>query len=187
VSISITAVNDAPVATAQTVTTDEDTARLITLSGTDAEGSALTYEVVTQPTKGVLSGTAPNLTYTPNANVNGSDSFTFQVNDGAVNSGVATVSISITPVNDVPVATAQTVTTDEDTAKPILLSGADVEGSALTYAVVTPPTRGVLSGTAPNLTYTPNANVNGSDSFTFRVNDGAVNSVWRQCRFPSRR
>ncbi|MEY3534514.1 MAG: hypothetical protein RLZZ582_90, partial [Verrucomicrobiota bacterium] len=172
--IQLTGVNDAPVATAQTVTTDEDTAKPITLSGTDVEGSALTYAVVTQPTKGVLSGTAPNLTYTPNANVNGSDSFTFRVNDGAVNSGAATVSISITAVNDAPVATAQTVTTDEDTARLITLSGTDVEGSALTYAVVTQPTKGVLSGTAPNLTYTPNANVNGSDSFTFQVNDGAV-------------
>jgi VCBS repeat-containing protein len=177
VAIAITAVNDAPVATAQTVTTDEDVPRAITLAGTDVEGSTLTYAVVSAPTKGVLSGTVPNLTYTPNANGSGSDSFTFKVNDGTLDSAVATVAITISAVNDAPVATAQTVSTDEDVPKAITLAGTDVEGSTLTYAVVTAPTKGVLSGTAPNLTYTPNANVNGADSFTFKVNDGTLDSA----------
>ena len=61
----MTAVNDSPVATAQSVTTAEDTAVTITLAGTDADGDALTYTVVNQPSNGTLSGTAPNLTYTP--------------------------------------------------------------------------------------------------------------------------
>ena len=68
VSISIIAVNDAPVAVAQSVTLDEDKVQAITLAGTDVEGSSVTYTLVGQPTKGVLSGTLPNLTYTPNAN-----------------------------------------------------------------------------------------------------------------------
>ncbi|MFM7182849.1 MAG: tandem-95 repeat protein [Verrucomicrobiales bacterium] len=177
VSIDITPLNDTPVANAQSLTTDEDTASAITLTGTDVDGDTLSYAVVSQPTKGTLSGTAPNLTYTPNANANGADSFTFTVNDGAVDSAVATVSIDITPVNDVPVANAQGATTDEDTATAITLTGSDVEGSALTYAVVSQPTKGTLSGTAPNLTYTPNANANGADSFTFTVNDGTVDSA----------
>lgn len=101
-TITVTPVNDIPVATVQTVTTDEDTAKAITLAGTDVEGSTLIYTVVTQPTKGILTGTVPNLTYTPKLNVNGSDSFTFKVNDGTVDSGVATVSITITAVNDAP-------------------------------------------------------------------------------------
>ncbi|NBP23996.1 MAG: tandem-95 repeat protein, partial [Proteobacteria bacterium] len=99
----VTAVNDAPVATAQAVTTDEDEPRAITLAGTDVEGSTLTYAVVSAPTKGVLSGTVPNLTYTPNANGSGSDSFTFKVNDGTLDSAVATVAITISAVNDAPV------------------------------------------------------------------------------------
>lgn len=176
VSITIAAVNDAPVANSQSVTVTEDIAKAITLSGSDVEGSALTYTVVSQPTKGILSGTAPNLTYTPNTNANGSDSFTFRVNDGSLNSGTATVSINITPVNDAPVANSQSVTTLEDTAKAVTLSGSDVDGDSLTYTIVAQPTKGTLSGTAPNLIYTPNANYNGSDSFTFRVNDGTVNS-----------
>jgi hypothetical protein len=174
VTITITAVNDAPVATAQTVTTDEDVPKAITLTGTDVEGSTLTYTVVIAPTKGVLSGTAPNLIYTPNANVSGSDSFTFNVNDGTLDSAVATVAITIAAVNDAPVATAQTVTTDEDVPKAITLAGTDVEGATLSYTLLTVPSNGTLKGVPPNLIYQPNPNYNGSDSFQFRVHDGAV-------------
>ena len=88
--------NTAPVANAQSVTTNEDTAKAITLTGSDADGDPLTYSVVTQPAHGTLSGTAPNLTYTPAANYNGADSFTFKVNDGTVDSAAATVSITVT-------------------------------------------------------------------------------------------
>jgi len=176
VSISVTEVNSVPVATPRSVTTLEDTNVAITLAGTDADGDTLTYTVLTQPTKGTLTGTAPNLTYRPNANANGSDSFTFRVNDGTANSTPATVSISITPVNDIPVANPRSVSTSRNTPVAVVLTGSDVEGSPLTYTVLTSPTKGVLSGTAPNLTYTPNLNVTGADSFTFRVNDGAANS-----------
>jgi hypothetical protein len=175
-TVVVSPVDDAPIATAQTVGVVEETATAITLAGTDSENESLTYEVLTQPTKGVLSGTAPALTYTPTLNLTGADSFTFRVKDAGLTSSVATVSIVITNVNDVPVATAQTVTTDEDTAKAITLAGTDADGNALTYTVVTQPTKGVLSGTAPALTYTPNANLNGADSFTFKVNDGTVDS-----------
>jgi uncharacterized protein (TIGR03437 family) len=177
VSLTISSVNDVPVADAQTVTTDEDTAKTITLTASDVDGNPLTYTIVASPTKGVLSGTAPNLTYTPNANLNGADSFTFKVNDGTADSAIVTVSININAINDAPVANGQSVNTDEDTAKTFTLTGSDVEGSPLTYTIVANPTKGVLSGTAPNLTYTPNANLNGADSFTFKVNDGTVDSA----------
>ncbi|HXT41840.1 MAG TPA: Ig-like domain-containing protein [Candidatus Angelobacter sp.] len=169
--------NTAPVANPQSITTAEDTAAAVTLTGSDAEGDPLTFAVVTGPTNGTLSGTSPNLIYTPNPNANGSDSFTFKANDGQLDSTPATVSISITPVNDAPVANSQSVTTLEDNAVTITLTGGDVEGSPLTFAVLTGPTKGTLSGTPPNLTYTPNANANGSDSFTFSVNDGTVDSL----------
>src|SRR6185369_11981957 len=176
VSIAVTAVNDAPVASSQTVATDEDTAKAITLAATDAEGSALTYTVVTAPAHGTLTGTAPALTYTPAANYNGPDSFTFTANDGTADSNLATVTITVTSVNDVPVARSESVTTDEDTAKTITLAATDAEGSTLTYTIVAPPAHGTLTGTAPALTYTPAANYNGPDSFTFKANDGTVDS-----------
>jgi hypothetical protein len=176
VSITVTAVNDAPVALAQSPTTAEDTAKAITLSSTDAETNPRTYSVVAGPSHGALSGTAPNLTYTPVANYNGLDSFTFKANDGTADSNVATVSITVTAVNDAPVAAAQSPTTAEDTATAITLSATDVESSPLTYSVVAGPSHGALSGTAPNLTYTPVADYNGPDSFTFKANDGTADS-----------
>ncbi len=85
----------APVADAQTVVTDEDTAVAITLTGSDADGDPLTFAVAGGPSSGVLSGTAPNLTYTPNSGYSGADSFTYTANDGVVDSAPATVSITV--------------------------------------------------------------------------------------------
>ena len=143
--------------------------------GTEASG--LTYTLASAPAHGTLSGTAPNLVYTPAANFNGPDSFTFKANDGTADSGVATVSITVTPVNDVPVAGARSVTTAEDTAAAIALAGSDVDGDALAYTVGSAPAHGTLSGTAPNLTYTPAANYHGPDRFTYAVGDGLATSA----------
>jgi hypothetical protein len=176
VSISISAVNDTPVANAQTLTVAEDSPLSVALSGTDVESSSLTYTVASQPGRGTLSGTPPNLTYTPTANLNGADSFSFRVSDGSANSAVAWISVNVTPVNDAPVATARNLTTTPDTAVAVTLAGTDVEGSPLTYTVLTSPANGSLSGTAPNLTFTPAAGFTGSASFTYRVNDGALDS-----------
>jgi hypothetical protein len=177
VSITVTPLNDAPVATPQSVTTAEDTAKAITLAGTDTDGDTLSSAIATGPTHGVLSGTAPNLTYTPDANYHGPDSFTFTVNDGTVDSAAATVSITVTPLNDAPVATPQSVSTPEDTAKAITLAGTDTDGNALTFAIASGPAHGTVTGTGANRTYTPAANYNGPDSFTFTVNDGTVDSA----------
>ncbi|MFN7945645.1 MAG: Ig-like domain-containing protein [Blastocatellia bacterium] len=177
ISLTINPVNDPPVANGQSVTTAEDTPKAITLTGSDVEGSALTFSIVSGPAKGSLSGTLPNVTYTPNANYNGADSFTFKVNDGQADSAVATVSITVSAVNDPPVAGSQTLNVNEDTPISFTLTGADIEGSALTFTVLSNPASGTLSGTAPNLTYTPNLNFNGTDSFTFKVNDGQADSA----------
>lgn len=168
--------NHPPEANPQSLGTAEDTSKAITLSGSDPDGDLLTFQVVTSPSHGSLSGTVPSLTYTPAADYNGPDSFTFRVNDGQVDSATVTVSISVTALNDPPVADAQSVTLTEDTSKAMILTGSDVDGNPLTYGVVTGPAHGSLSGAAPNLTYTPAANYNGPDSFTFRVNDGTVDS-----------
>lgn len=176
VSIAVTPVNDSPIAQAQSVATAEDTATPVILTGNDVEGSPLSYTLIDAPVNGSLSGAAPNLTYTPNTDYAGSDSFTFRVNDGVLDSAPATVSINVAPVNDPPVANAQSLTFSEDTPQAILLTGSDVEGSPLTFTVVIAPTNGVISGTAPNLTYTPNADFHGSDHFTFKINDGELDS-----------
>ena len=175
-NVNVTAVNDAPIAVAQTVSVVEDTAKAITLVGTDAENVSLTYAVVRQPTLGSLTGTAPNLTYTPDANKSGADSFTFKVNDGANDSATATLTILVSSANDLPEVVGQLVTTDEDAPVAITLSGSDVDGDALTYTVVAGPIKGELTGTAPNLVYVPNSDVSGTDSFTYKANDGTADS-----------
>ena len=176
ITITVKAVNDAPVAASQSVTTDEDVSKTITLAASDVDKDALTYRVVDGPAHGTLTGTAPNLTYVPNADYNGADSFTFVANDGTVDSALATVSIAINPVNDAPVALDRSEAVGRNKATAFTLRATDVDSSNLTYTVVSGPTVGTLSGTAPNLTYTPKAGYSGSDALTFRANDGTLDS-----------
>ncbi|RYD18430.1 MAG: tandem-95 repeat protein, partial [Verrucomicrobiaceae bacterium] len=175
VSITVTPVNDAPVATAQSVTVAEDGNVVITLAGTDVENSSLTYAVGTA-SHGTLTGTGNTRTYTPAADYTGPDSFTFTVNDGDLTSAAATVSITVTPVNDTPVANAQSVTVAEDGSVVITLTGSDVDLDALTFATGS-VAHGTLTGTGNTRIYTPTANYTGPDSFTFSVNDGTATSL----------
>lgn len=122
------ALNHAPVAKNQSVKVAEDTTKAIKLKATDSDRDPLTYTIISRPAQGMLNGTPPTVTYTPNSNYFGPDSFTFSVNDGSVDSNVATVSINVTPVNDPPVALNQEITAFENTALTITLSGTDVEG-----------------------------------------------------------
>ncbi|HJU05761.1 MAG TPA: tandem-95 repeat protein [Nitrospiraceae bacterium] len=184
--------NQAPVANSQPVTTPEDTARMIILTGSDPEGAALTFTIVTPPVRGSLSTitqlnpTSAQVTYTPTDNLNGADSFTYKVHDGQVDSNVATVSITVTPVNDPPTFTdiaEQTI--DEDAPSQNILiagvspgGGADEAGQPVSLsaisghpAIVPHPT---ISGTGPTrtLTYQPAANANGMVTITVTANDG---------------
>jgi hypothetical protein len=170
--------NQPPVATPQSVTTAEDAAKPIVLAGTDADGDALTFTVTTQPAHGTVSGTGAQVTYTPFPDYFGPDSFAFTAHDGSANSAPATVSITVTPVNDPPVAQAHGVNTTEDAPVPIELMGTDVDGAALAYEIVSAPQHGTLSGgTGPLRTYTPAVNYTGPDSFSFRVFDGMAFSA----------
>src|SRR5207245_2116792 len=155
VNITIAAVNDPPVANNDSFTTAEDTTAVVVAPGllsndTDAEGDPLTAILVSGPTHGTLT-LNPNgsLTYTPAANYNGSDSFTYKANDGTADSNIATVTITITPVNDPPVVVNDSYSTNEDTtltvaAPGVLANDADVDGDALTGSVVSGPSHGTL-------------------------------------------
>lgn len=192
VTVHILPVSDAPTMGAnQTFSTNEDQELLITLNpGFDIDGDPLTYQVVNNPTLGTvvdcLGGTA-DLTcrYIPNPNVIGTDTFTFKANDGALDAPVpATVTINILPVNDPPVVGGdQSISTQEDMEVSFnLLPGSDIDGDSLIYTVVTSPNSGTLlgclGGTASlSCTYTPNADFNGQDFFTYKVNDGNLDST----------
>ncbi|MEO8615552.1 MAG: Ig-like domain-containing protein, partial [Luteolibacter sp.] len=177
VSITVTPVNDPPVAVVQSVQTDEDVPLPITLGATDPDADPLTFIIVDAPQHGSLSGTGANRTYTPAANYNGTDSFTFKANDGVADSNTVTVSINIAPVEDIPIADSQSLTMTGATSLPITLTGNDPEGSPITYTLVSSPTQGILTGVAPNLVYKPLETYVGSDSFTFKVNDGLADST----------
>ena len=139
VTITIDPVNDAPVTQDVSFTTDEDTAYTESYTSyiTDADGDDLTLIGVTEPSNGTAACVGTECTYTPFQNFNGTDSFTYMANDGTVDSNISTVSITVTAVNDAPIASDQAVSTDEDTNVTITLAASDVDGDALTYSLVT--------------------------------------------------
>ena len=195
VTITVNPVNDAPVASDGTASTNEDVAVGIDLgdSASDVETAdgALTYTIVSGPSHGILTGSGQAKTYTPDPNYNGSDSFTFKLTDrgdpdncgapvlnvctAALDSATKTITITVNPVNDAPVASDGTASTNEDVAVGIDLgdSASDVETAdgALTYTIVSGPSHGILTGSGQAKTYTPDPNYNGSDSFTFKLTD----------------
>jgi hypothetical protein len=169
--------NSPPQTLDQTVSTNKNAAVEIALTATDPNNDTLTYTVVTQPTNGTLSGTAPNLTYNPNLDHVGSDSFTFKANDGTTDSNIATISITVQgPTNEPPVANNQAITVNKNTQQAITLTATDSNNDPLTYTVLTQPAHGTLTGTAPNLNYNPDTDYVGTDSFTFKANDGTTDS-----------
>ncbi|HKO45234.1 MAG TPA: Ig-like domain-containing protein [Pyrinomonadaceae bacterium] len=126
--------NEPPYAFGQTVSTSEDSATTITLTSADDGDSPVTYSVQSGPSHGTLSGTAPNLTYTPAANFNGSDSFTFKADDGANPSNVATVAINVASVNDAPNAVVTANPQSGEAPLNVTLdasASADVDGDAI--------------------------------------------------------
>ncbi len=163
----------APVAQNGSASTRYQTAVPITLMASGDGGGTLNYSVVSNPASGTLDGVFPNITYLPNNGFSGTDSFTFKANDGAQDSNIATVTIQ---VDAPPVANNQSATAFFNTAEPITLTGSDDDGDPLAYSIVAGPANGTLGGTAPNVTYTPNTDFSGNDSFTFKVNDGASDS-----------
>src|SRR5207247_2097496 len=142
----VTNVNDAPIANDDAFTTNEDTPATgnVLTNDTDVDaGTTLTAIQVTGPAHGTLTLNANGgFTYTPAADYNGTDSFTYKANDGELDSSLTTVSITVVAVNDAPVATNQSVATAEDTPAAITLSGTDVENSPLTFTVVSGPAHG---------------------------------------------
>jgi uncharacterized delta-60 repeat protein len=184
VTITVNSMPDAPIADNDDYAIDEGISLTVSaaegvLNGdTDAdEGDALTAENAADPAHGNLTFTNDGaFSYTPETNFFGTDTFTYQAYDGSNYSDLATVTIIVRSTNSAPVANDQSVPADEDTAKDITLGGSDLDGDTLTYSVVSDPTNGILSGSVPNVTYTPNPNFSGSDSFTFKANDGTVDS-----------
>ncbi len=180
VSITVTPINDPPVVTVGPIVVGEDGSAEGTVVASDVdEGDTLTFSVTTPPANGLVSTIDPEtgiFTYTPNPNFNGEDTFSVSVGDTVVVVTV-TVSVSVTAVADAPVATDVNIATAEDTPAGGTLAATDADGESLSYSIVTGSTNGTAVVSAGNaFSYTPDADFYGSDIFTFKANDGGLDS-----------
>ncbi|MHC4728893.1 MAG: Ig-like domain-containing protein [Planctomycetota bacterium] len=180
-SVEVLAVNDTPIAYHRTEKIKVNKSLNATLTGTDADSDPLTFSISKEPEHGKLTfdsnfNTSGKLIYIPEPYFEGQDAFSFKLNDGRLDSTPATVSINVTP-NLLPVADSLPVATPEDTPVQIRLTGSDRDLDPLSYIIVSEPSHGRLKGSVPNFTYTPNKNFNGSDSFSFKVNDSIDDST----------
>ncbi|MEK7414700.1 MAG: Ig-like domain-containing protein, partial [Planctomycetota bacterium] len=175
------ATNTAPVANSQSVSTAEDTAKAITLVASDADGNALTYAIVANPANGTLSGSGASRTYTPAANYNGADSFTFKANDGTVDSNTATVSITVAAVNDAPIVAtpildqSATVSVVYSFVVP-LATFTDVDGGALTWSASGLPSWLTFTPATRTFNGTPAAGDVGATTITVTASDGTLSA-----------
>ena len=181
VSITVTATNNAPVATNDTYSAQvggsvQKTAATGVLSNdTDADNNVLTAKLVTGPTNGTLSlNSDGSFNYTPNATFHGNDTFTYQSNDGSANSNTATVTIT---VNTLPVANADAYSATAGTTLTVPVAGVltnDVDGDGLpmTASLVKTTTNGVLTfNSNGSFQYVPTIGFTGSDTFTYTASD----------------
>jgi len=191
-------VTEPPIANTDSYATGEDTALSVPIAGVlgnDLSGGwvlgteVLEATVATAPVNGsVTLALDGSFTYTPNANFNGADSFTYTATvvdftTGMVldTSAAATVDIAVAAVNDLPMAQANAYSVNQNTtltvaAPGVLGNDSDADSDPITAVLVTGPTNGVLSlNTTGAFSYTPNTNYTGADSFTYSANDGKGN------------
>lgn len=176
ITLTVTAVNDAPVSLTEPVSTPRNSNVAITLAATDVESDPITYTLVSTPTHGSLSGDVPNLLYTPHPTFVGADSFQFQARDPLGAASSATISITVLPTNTAPVVEKLTFSTTQESAVAVNLAGSDADGDDLTYTVVSSPTHGALIGAGADWVYTPDVNFVGVETFTVTANDGQANA-----------
>ena len=158
-------------------TTDQNQAIDITLTGTDPENEALTFQIVQNPGGGSVSLNESTATYTPTPTYTGTDYFFYVANDGSSNSDQARVEIVVNDINLAPTAIDSSYTIYADTEIDITLEGVDIDGDNLNYSIVAGPTNGSYEQYNINhIIYTPNEGYSGNDSFTFIVNDGEYDS-----------
>ncbi|MGP9547088.1 tandem-95 repeat protein [Psychrobacter sp. AOP7-D1-21] len=175
-TIDVAPINDAPVAEDSSISTDEDTEATGTLAAaTDVDGNTLTYALDSDANNGTAVVNADgSYSYTPNANFNGEDSFTYSIDDGQGGVITQTATITVAAVNDVPVAENSSIGVAENFVDTGMLAEAnDVDGDELTFTLDTDASNGIVVVNADgSYSYTPNADFKGEDSFTYSINDG---------------
>ncbi|MFC1609682.1 Ig-like domain-containing protein [Myxococcota bacterium] len=186
VQITVHPVPDAPSAEADSYTTDEDTplepdlASGVLANDVEVDGEAMTAVVDTLPAHGTLTlATDGSFIYEPESDFNGDDSFRYRASDGALESAVAAVSLTITANNDAPDVEDLTVVVVQGETVAGLLAASDVEGDPMTFRLVNPSAHGTIlvSETSGGFRYTAEATYSGADAFTFAASDGMDESL----------
>jgi hypothetical protein len=181
VSVTVTPTNDAPVATADSRSVAEDGSVDINVVANDgdADGDTLSASNVSDPPNGTASASGGTVHYVPDPDYSGPDSFSYTADDGSTTSNAATVSVTVTPVNDPPVADDDEFTVPEDAAATpllVLAGDTDVDDVTLTITAKTNGAHGMvaITGGGTGLTYRPNPNYSGDDAFTYTISDGQL-------------
>ena len=176
------AANRAPTAVNDSFSVDEDSVAnvlAVLANDSDVDGDSLTVTAVTQPANGVVTLVGGVVRYTPNANYNGSDSFTYTVSDGSL-TATATVTLAVRPVNRAPLAVNDSFSVEENSTNNVLdvrANDSDPDNDALTIVAVGAASNGVVTHDGAVVRYTPNANYRGADSFTYTVSDGSLTAT----------
>ena len=175
VSVTVNAVNDAPIANPDSGTVNEDSSVIIDVltNDTDVDGDALSITNATSP-NGSVTFSGNNITFTPTADFNGATTVTYTVSDGAGGTASGTVTINVTNVNDAPVASDDTASTNEDTAVVInvLANDTDIDNDALSVSNVSATNGSAIVNGDGNVVFTPAADYNGSATVAYTVTDG---------------
>jgi PKD repeat protein len=175
-------VSGPPTANDDAYATDEDTLLDVAPPGvlgndTDADGNTLSAVLVTGPGNGTLALNGDgSFSYDPDLDFSGVDTFSYVANDGQADSNIATVTITVNPVNDAPAANDDSAITDEDTPVTIdaLANDTDADGDTLSIDSVTDPANGTAAiNPDGTVTYAPDANFSGTDSFAYTASDGS--------------
>ncbi|MBJ7340761.1 Ig-like domain-containing protein [Mycolicibacterium sp.] len=179
VEVTVTAVNDAPVASNVVTTIGEDTYLNGFLPVTDVDGDTLTYTLTAQATRGVAVVDADGrYSYTPAKDFNGVDTFTYGYSDGTV-SGTRTVTVTVTAANDTPVSEHLELTMDEDTILKGTIPASDADGDPMTYELFGTPMNGTMViDIDGSFTYTPKPDFNGVEYLTYQIKDGTSYSQY---------
>lgn len=173
VNLTVAPINDPPAALDGATALDEDTQIEIMLVAMDVDSAAIGLAVVNQPINGTLSSIEGNkVIYTPNPNFNGVDALTFIANDGATDSNIANIMITVVPLADPPVlATVGNQTVAEGALLSLELAASDPDGGQLTFSASGLPAGAILDPTTGSFSWTPNFNQAGSYTLTFSVID----------------
>ncbi|KPA13597.1 conserved hypothetical protein, secreted [Candidatus Magnetomorum sp. HK-1] len=182
VSISIIAVNDAPIAKDLIFVIDEDTALTANMQANDVDNDPVSFQIIDQGTKGIITlidAASGTFAYTPFLDVIGQDVITYKVNDGIVDSNVASLTMTILSIYDPPITKDLNFTTNENTAIHQTLFCEDNDSNVQLFEIIDYPSRGtvlITDSTSGSFTYTPDSFETGIDSFSYKVDDQLTGS-----------